>query len=685
MDTLIYLLQVTACTAVFYLFYFLFLSRLTFFTTNRYYLLATVLLSFTLPWLRITLNEQQPYVAAVQQIIYVPQTVTFNTHNIVQPTPVVAEPIHWKSVVKVAYFAMAAGLGIHLLITLLSFFKHIKGKRVAKIGKVKVLSGQQKIANGSFLNYIFLNDEELSADELQQIIAHEMLHIKFFHSADRILVKIAQIVLWFNPFIYLYARSVEENHEFEVDREIARSTDKHNYANLLLHLSVAGQGMLYHNFSKVPLKKRISMLFNKPSNKMKRIVYVLIVPVVLISCLAFARLKKAGNVHQTPDKKRSTFADWRKKAEKEFDDWKKTDDYKQKYKLNKAIYNGGLISVKVKQKINGQSVNHNKSGFVITYNNREYFISTWYGQQKQLNKLLIVGDRLRLKVFSSGFNKANALVDISPAFVIKNKSRIFQLAEAAPISKQPFLTEAGHVHYADGQINVTENYPNGKWKSAVLEEVNGYKFYLKFKPNAPYFTGIENYDHVRLRFVNEVARGYKEYFVNGNWVSISEGDDYGIKNPELFNNFYKKTTEHKSAKENQASDKQYYIRLHKQKADGSRYDEIVVSMPSGGKVGRDILPADKVGFIIDKKLYNEAQFKKTLPSVITSFTGEYGTGGANNKSLNHGIDTKGYNVIFSFNTRKNQNATESNRIDEPLDYHNKVGYEKSNTAGKAVI
>lgn len=91
-----------------------------------------------------------------------------------------------------------------------------------------------------------------------------MLHVKLYHSVDRLLVKIAQITLWFNPFIYLYAKAVEENHEFEVDKAMANSTDKKLYADLLLHLSVAGQGLLYHSFSKIPLKKRIVMLFSRP-------------------------------------------------------------------------------------------------------------------------------------------------------------------------------------------------------------------------------------------------------------------------------------------------------------------------------------------------------------------------------------------------------------------------------------
>lgn len=289
MSTIIYLLQVSACLAIFYGFYYLLLNKLTFFTINRYYLVSTLIISFVIPLLTIPVNQQYSAVPVLQQIgsfNSVPKAI-----SLVSPPVKTDNTITWMQLLNWGYFAAVSGLFIHLLITLSNFFAKLKRRKLSTLGNVHILRGDKKLPNGSFLNYIFLNDDGLSAEEMEQIVAHEMLHVKLFHSADRILMKLVQIILWFNPFVYLYARSMEENHEFEVDREVARSTDKTQYADLLLHLSVANQGMLYHSFSKVPLKKRITMLFNKPSANMKKIIYVLVLPVLLVSCLAFAQLK----------------------------------------------------------------------------------------------------------------------------------------------------------------------------------------------------------------------------------------------------------------------------------------------------------------------------------------------------------------------------------------------------------
>jgi len=292
MSAIIYLLQVSACLALFYSFYYLMLNRLTFFTINRYYLLFTLVLSFVIPLLTIPVHQEYSAVPVMQQVVNMRSVQNVPVYIAPQTNAIKTDAsINWMQLLKWGYLVAVVGLFTHLLITLTSFFVKLRRRKISSMGNIHILRGDKKLPNGSFLNYIFLNDDELSAEEMEQIVAHEMLHVKLYHSADRILMKLVQIILWFNPFVYLYARSMEENHEFEVDREITTSGDKNKYADLLVHLSVANQGMLYHSFSKVPLKKRITMLFNKPSANMKKIIYVLVLPILLVSCLAFARLK----------------------------------------------------------------------------------------------------------------------------------------------------------------------------------------------------------------------------------------------------------------------------------------------------------------------------------------------------------------------------------------------------------
>lgn len=302
MKAIIYLLQVSACTGIFYAFYFLLLRRMTFFTLNRWYLLGTLLLSFVIPAMRLSIDGTQS-LAIMQPVVYVNQMQVIDEPLVtVQFAPIqnTKQSFNWVKLTKTAYVVIAVISLMHLLFTLLVFARRMKNKQLMQIGNVKVLRGSKKLGNSSFLNVIFINDDELEPNEIRQIIAHELLHVKLMHSADRLLARLMLIVLWFNPFAYCYIRSIEENHEFEVDCIAAGEADKGLYATLLFKLSVSGQSYLMHSFSKVPLRSRIAMLFNKPTSNMKKIIYVLIAPVVLVSCLAFANLETKISVKKHP-------------------------------------------------------------------------------------------------------------------------------------------------------------------------------------------------------------------------------------------------------------------------------------------------------------------------------------------------------------------------------------------------
>jgi len=290
MKILIYLIQVSACTGIFYLFYHLVLRRLTFFTINRWYLLSTLVLSFAIPLITIPAESiPQSYSLSATSFstiteIYVP----VSPAKIALPVTAVAAPYDWMGLLLLLYFLVAGILTAYLLVSFGILYRGLKVEIIARLGKVKVMKANKHFRNSSFLNYIFINEEELSAAEMNQIISHELIHVEQMHSVDKIVVRIAQIVLWFNPFIHAYANAVDANHEYEVDNKVSVNADKEAYVNLLLRLADPGNWLIGHQFSKFPLSRRIAMLFIKPSKNAKKLIYLLVLPLIVISSLVFA-------------------------------------------------------------------------------------------------------------------------------------------------------------------------------------------------------------------------------------------------------------------------------------------------------------------------------------------------------------------------------------------------------------
>ncbi len=64
------------------------------------------------------------------------------------------------------------------------------------------------------------NPHHHTASEMEQIVRHEMIHAKQYHSADILLSEIFTIIFWFNPFAWLLKKTLKQNLEFLTDRQV---------------------------------------------------------------------------------------------------------------------------------------------------------------------------------------------------------------------------------------------------------------------------------------------------------------------------------------------------------------------------------------------------------------------------------------------------------------------------------
>lgn len=128
----------------------------------------------------------------------------------------------------------------------------------------------------SFFGWIFLNPATVKEDELDEILTHEMAHIKQRHSVDVLFAEMVSICCWMNPFAWLLKREVRLNLEFLADKRVVEAgfaTKSYQYH--LLGLAYSHKYGLSNNFNFSHLKKRIIMMNKKKSNGTGRIKYAL--------------------------------------------------------------------------------------------------------------------------------------------------------------------------------------------------------------------------------------------------------------------------------------------------------------------------------------------------------------------------------------------------------------------------
>lgn len=282
MAFIIYMLKVSVCTTFFYFCYHLFFKKFTFFALNRFCLLACLALSFTIPALHFSVNRER---LAMQQDRAYHFFYFKEKHFTVVGKPIsktIGKEVHhinWQLLFVFCYWAVASvflGMFMVRLCRLLVLMR----RPGLHTGGLKLINKPFGFSNCSFLNYVFLDQQDLSSREIAVIVNHEWVHAKRLHSIDKIVISICKTLLWFNPVIYLIDQSLEQVHEFEADQVASSSIGVQEYANLLLNIAIRqNTSRLTHSFVKSPLKKRVRMLFTHQSSGLRKLSYIAILPV----------------------------------------------------------------------------------------------------------------------------------------------------------------------------------------------------------------------------------------------------------------------------------------------------------------------------------------------------------------------------------------------------------------------
>src|ERR1035437_8443910 len=278
----IYLLKASATVFILWAFYALCLRRMTFHRLNRYFFLGGILISLIWPLLPIT--EWFSMTPQVQQVVvYIPISALMMQFKPETPT------FGFEMAFKILYFGGITFMLVRLMIQIVSLRAIFKKSEVRVINGVKVRVVNEKINPFSFFGYIFLNPENHSPAELSAIILHEKIHETSTHSVDILLSEFFKILLWFNPFSWLFCRAVKENIEFEVDRVLLhQGIDSKEYQYSLLKLSsVKNQIIITNHFNLNNLKTRIIMMNKNQSSRFGLAAYALVIPLILL-CMVFS-------------------------------------------------------------------------------------------------------------------------------------------------------------------------------------------------------------------------------------------------------------------------------------------------------------------------------------------------------------------------------------------------------------
>lgn len=264
--------------SVFYAFFMLLMRKTTFFTFNRFSLMAGSLLCLALPLIHWDFSGTA--VSNVIPTLTLPQAVVSAEGGTLNAAD---KGISWLGVVSGIYFL---GAFVVLIMNILSVIQTSRmiasGEHIQKEG-FKVTIVDAPVASFSFLGHIVISREDFTATPV--ILTHEMSHVRKCHSVDVLLFSVVTVLHWFNPLVWLARAELKMLHEYEADESvIGQGVNAADYQLLLVRKAVGEHRFrLANGFNHTKLSNRITMMMSEKTNGWIRLSYVACVP--LLACM----------------------------------------------------------------------------------------------------------------------------------------------------------------------------------------------------------------------------------------------------------------------------------------------------------------------------------------------------------------------------------------------------------------
>ena len=235
MAELRYIIEVIICSGLFLVVYRWLLAKKVSFRLCRIYLLATMLLSVTIPVMEVPIYPSEQIAVFSEWNVF-----SFDDFNapVDEGTAMVAE----SQAVEMTEAAISdadssmptislrtALTILYVLIGLISLsliaYNTIKIYRLRSKSKLSyeeeyTLAEHEDIKTPfSFIRTIFMGFN-YEPQERRQILTHEASHVRHRHSYERLFMSVLRSIFWFNPFFWMAEKDLEEVQEWEADKDV---------------------------------------------------------------------------------------------------------------------------------------------------------------------------------------------------------------------------------------------------------------------------------------------------------------------------------------------------------------------------------------------------------------------------------------------------------------------------------
>ncbi|TVR75220.1 MAG: hypothetical protein EA408_00770 [Marinilabiliales bacterium] len=195
------------------------------------------------------------------------------------------------------YLAVSTGFLLRFSRNIHAFSKKVRNNRSVPYYEAKLVLTREEIIPYSFLNYIFVNEDDYKNGTIEQaVLGHELTHIRQKHTLDILFFELVRIFGWINPFLPFYRDALRLNHEFLADESAVKECcEPVTYQYLLIKKTSQGPGMeLSSPLNYLFIKKRLVMLNKKETAKRAVLKQLALIPVTGLLTMLFLNITVAA-------------------------------------------------------------------------------------------------------------------------------------------------------------------------------------------------------------------------------------------------------------------------------------------------------------------------------------------------------------------------------------------------------
>jgi len=276
-----FLIKSSLCLILLLGVYHFFLEKEKMSVFNRFYLLGSLIISFSIPFLKFDLST-------VFNNNLIPNAI----QNIQGETIIINQKSNNFSIVFWTFYGIITALfAVRFGKNLIQISFKIRLNPREKFENATLVLVEEKILPHTFLDYIFINRVNYENRKIEgELFTHELTHVSQKHTLDVLFIEILKTVFWFNPILIFYKKAIQLNHEFLADEKVVKSYNNVPfYQNLLLEKASWNSNFyLASNLNFLVTKKRLIMMTKTTSKSRALLKKMSVLPVlaglIFISC-----------------------------------------------------------------------------------------------------------------------------------------------------------------------------------------------------------------------------------------------------------------------------------------------------------------------------------------------------------------------------------------------------------------